>query len=70
MMNVPGVLGADPAIGKKLEIFSLRDGHAPMLSGNEPNAYILAGLQSDHECTRRDEAEEKLKKKRYVPLCP
>ena len=66
MMNFPGVLGADPAIGKKLEIFSLRDGHAPMLSGNDLNAYILAGLQSDHECTRRDEAEEKLKKGMYL----
>ena len=33
-----------------------------MLSGNDLNAYILAGLQSDHECTSREEAEEKLKK--------
>ncbi|MDO9326629.1 MAG: adenine deaminase C-terminal domain-containing protein, partial [Methanoregula sp.] len=66
MMNVPGVLNADPEIGKKLDIFSIRDGHAPMLSGNELNAYILAGLQSDHECTRRDEAEEKLKKGMYL----
>lgn len=66
MMNFPGVLGADPAIGKKLEIFPLRDGHAPMLSGNDLNAYILAGLQSDHECTSRNEAEEKLKKGMYI----
>ena len=66
MMNFPGVLSADPAIGKKLEIFSIRDGHAPRLSGNDLNAYILAGLQSDHECTSRDEAEEKLKKGTYI----
>ncbi|MDO8873256.1 MAG: adenine deaminase [Methanoregula sp.] len=66
MMNYPGVLNADPAIGKKLEIFSIRDGHAPMLSGNDLNAYILSGLQSDHECSRRDEAEEKLKKGMYL----
>jgi adenine deaminase len=66
MMNFPGVLGADPAIGKKLELFSLRDGHAPGVSGNDLNAYILAGLQSDHECTRRDEAEEKLKKGMHI----
>jgi adenine deaminase len=37
-----------------------------MLSGNDLNAYILAGLQSDHECTRLDEAEEKLKKGMYI----
>ena len=66
MMNFPGVLGADLTIGKKLEIFLIRDGHAPMLSGSDLNAYILAGLQSDHECTSRNEAEEKLKKGMYI----
>ncbi len=66
MMNFPGVLGANADIGKKLEIFSLRDGHAPMLLGKDLNAYILAGLQSDHECTSRHEAEEKLKKGMYI----
>ncbi|MDD4138006.1 MAG: adenine deaminase C-terminal domain-containing protein, partial [Methanoregula sp.] len=30
------------------------------------NAYILAGLQSDHECTSRVEAEEKLKNGMYI----
>jgi len=66
MMNFPGVLGADPAIGKKLELFAIRDGHAPLLSGMDLNAYILAGLQSDHECTTLTEAEEKLKKGMYL----
>jgi adenine deaminase len=66
MMNVPGVLAGDPAVGKKLDIFPLRDGHAPMLSGDNLNAYILAGLQSDHECTRLAEAEEKIRKGMYV----
>jgi adenine deaminase len=66
MMNVPGVLAADPAVGRKLELFSLRDGHAPMLSGDDLNAYILAGLQSDHECTGKNEAQEKLKKGMYL----
>ena len=50
MMNVPGVLAADPAIGEKLQLFAIRDGHAPLLRGNNLNAYIFAGLQSDHEC--------------------
>jgi adenine deaminase len=66
MMNVPGVLAADPDIKAKLALFKLRDGHAPMLSGKDLNAYILAGLQSDHECTGRDEAEEKLQKGMYI----
>jgi len=66
MMNVPGVLAADPAIGEKLRMFSICDGHAPLLRGNDLNAYILAGIQSDHECTRRDEAEEKLQRGMYI----
>ena len=66
MMNVPGVLAADPGIGEKFQIFTLRDGHAPLLSGNDLNAYILAGLQSDHECTRLAEAEEKLRRGMYI----
>ncbi len=66
MMNVPGVLAADPAIGEKLQLCAIRDGHAPLLRGNDLNAYILAGMQSDHECTRRDEAEEKLRRGMYI----
>jgi len=66
MMNVPGVLAADPAIGKKLRLFTIRDGHAPLLTGKDLNAYILAGLQSDHECTGKEEAEEKLRRGMYI----
>ena len=61
MMNVPGVLAGNPAILRKLALSHIRDGHAPLLSGMDLNAYILAGLQSDHECTTRAEAEEKLR---------
>ena len=66
MMNVPGVLTADPSVLEKLQLCSVRDGHAPLLTGNDLNAYILAGLQSDHECTRLDEAEEKLRRGMYI----
>jgi adenine deaminase len=66
MMNFPGVLGGDPEVLAKIAISPVRDGHAPFLSGNDLNAYILAGLQSDHECTNKPEAEEKLKKGMYI----
>jgi adenine deaminase len=66
MMNVPGVLAADPAIGEKLRLSTIRDGHAPQLRGHDLNAYILAGIQSDHECMQRDEAEEKLRRGMYI----
>ncbi len=37
------------------------DGHAPLLSGRDLNAYISCGISSDHECTRLDEAAEKMR---------
>ena len=66
MMNVPGVLNGDPGIKEKLALSPIRDGHAPLLSGKDLNAYILAGLQSDHECTTRAEAQEKLERGMYI----
>jgi adenine deaminase len=65
MMNFPGVLRKDPEVLKKIQAAQKMgkavDGHAPLLSGKELNAYIAAGSESDHECTRREEAEEKLR---------
>lgn len=66
MMNYPGVIASDPQVLAKLPLFSIRDGHAPLLSGKHLNAYILAGFQTDHECTCRDEGKEKLEKGMYI----
>jgi len=33
---------------------------APLLSGKDLNAYIASGIESDHECTRKEEAQERL----------
>ncbi len=66
MMNVPGVLALDEEVWKKIRMFPLVDGHAPLLSGNDLNAYVLAGIQSDHECTGAGEALEKLRKGMYI----
>ena len=63
MMNYPGVLQENGPVLEKLVAFRcrIRDGHAPLLSGRDLNAYIAAGIRSDHECTDRTEAEEKLR---------
>ncbi len=66
MMNVPGVLNGDIRIGEKLALSSIRDGHAPQLSGKDLHAYVIAGLQSDHECTTLAEAREKLGLGMYI----
>ena len=68
MMNVPGVLSMDPGVWEKIRTFSCIDGHAPLLSGKDLNAYILAGMESDHECLSLEEATEKLKKGMYIFL--
>lgn len=62
MMNFPGVLDGDPLVLDKLTLFQDHpiDGHAPQLSGNDLNAYLSAGIGSDHECTTLDEARAKL----------
>ena len=63
MMNFPGVLFRDPEVLAKLLAAGDRpiDGHAPLLSGRDLEAYVLAGPGSDHECTRPEEALEKLR---------
>lgn len=72
MMNFPGVIHSDPQILEKISMTQAHgkrvDGHAPGLSGKELNAYIAAGIASDHECTRRAEAEEKLNKGMYIMI--
>ncbi len=63
MMNFPGVVFGAPEVLSKLEAFADRpiDGHAPGLSGQQLNAYVAAGIGSDHECTTAGEALEKLR---------
>ena len=70
MMNFPGVIFGDPAILDKLERFrdKVIDGHSPGLSGILLDAYLCGGIGSDHECTRFEEAREKLAKGMHIML--
>ncbi|MFA5112185.1 MAG: adenine deaminase C-terminal domain-containing protein, partial [Desulfobaccales bacterium] len=63
VMNFPGLVAGDPDVLAKLALFPQGpvDGHAPLLSGRALNAYRLAGIGSDHECTTLSEAQEKLR---------
>ncbi|RYG93233.1 adenine deaminase [Loktanella sp. IMCC34160] len=63
-MNYPGVIHRDPGAMAKLSLFEGRhiDGHAPLLSGKDLNAYIAAGIRTEHEATTAAEAREKLQK--------
>ena len=63
--ELSGVLQADEVVLSKiavaLESGRLVDGHAPLLAGADLNAYIAAGISSDHECTSAEEALEKIR---------
>ncbi len=45
-----------------------KDGHAPLLSGKSLDAYVIAGLGSDHECTTVNEMREKLRKGMHIMM--
>jgi adenine deaminase len=64
MMNFPGVIAADSDVLAKIRAMQKSgkpvDGHAPGLGGDRLQAYLAAGIGSDHECTTADEAREKL----------
>jgi adenine deaminase len=67
MMNYPGVLNSDTGVWGVLEAAGLnaggsgrRDGHAAGLSGRELQAYVAAGMHSDHEAVTRQEAQQRL----------
>jgi adenine deaminase len=68
MMNFPGVLAADPAVLDKLSAMNGLpiDGHAPGMTGKNLNAYIVAGIGSDHESVTATEAREKLSRGLYL----
>jgi adenine deaminase len=70
VMNFPGVIMGDEAMLDKLERFRDKtiDGHSPGLSGAQLDAYLCGGIGSDHECTRLEEAREKLGKGMHIML--
>ncbi len=73
MMNTPGVFAADSETCARIDAAQLTtsglvDGHAPLVSGRDLNAYAGSGIIADHECTRADEALDKLSRGMYIML--
>nr|QGT51111.1 adenine deaminase [uncultured Firmicutes bacterium] len=68
MMNVPGVVGADEDVLRKLSSTSRIDGHAPAVSGKELAAYISAGIFTDHECLSSENMLEKISMGMWILL--
>jgi adenine deaminase len=70
VMNYPGVINSDKAVLDKIASAQGKviDGHAPGLSGNDLNAYVSAGIQSDHESVLIEEAREKLSRGMHIMI--
>lgn len=70
VMNYPGVINGDLEVLDKLRAFAdtRMDGHCPGLTGRDLEAYVAAGIASDHECTTVAEANEKLRRGMYVMI--
>ena len=72
MMNFVGTINGDPQVVEKIVASQAHhkkiDGHAPDLVGNDLNAYIAAGVYSDHECHDIDDAIAKLQRGQFIMI--
>jgi adenine deaminase len=72
MMDYSGVLNAAPHVLRKISaahaVHKKVDGHAPGLHGKDLNAYIAAGINTDHECVSAEEAYEKLRLGQWIMI--
>ena len=72
MMNFPGIIGADSEPVSKIVASQAHhkkiDGHAPGLKDKDLNAYISAGVYSDHECADMEDAMEKLRLGQFIMI--
>jgi adenine deaminase len=72
LMNYPGVIGADDEVLKKIEIGKdygkIIDGHASELSEEQLNAYIAAGISTNHECTDSEQMQKMLDRGMHIQI--
>jgi adenine deaminase len=65
MMNFPGVIGGDPDVLARM-VAPHVDGHAPGVTGRALDAYVAAGIATDHEAFTAAEALEKRRRGMWV----
>lgn len=70
VMDFPGVIAGDETLLAKIALAGSRrvDGHAPGLRGSDLDAYLVAGVESDHEMVSLEEVDEKRHKGMWVFL--
>lgn len=72
LMDFVGTVNRDKDIMDKIKLAKdnnmVIDGHAPMLSGKALDDYVLAGVNTDHECSTVEEMQEKIQRGMYIQL--
>lgn len=70
MMNYPGVINGDKDVIEKLEAFKdmIIDGHGPLIKDKELNAYVAAGIETEHECSTLEEMRDRLRLGMYIHI--
>jgi adenine deaminase len=70
MMNFPGVISGNKDVLKKIDAAQGKviDGHAPAVTNKRLNAYLAAGIGSDHESTALEEGREKLRRGMHLMI--
>lgn len=72
MMDYVGVINGDEKVLEKIELAKEKgkiiDGHGPMITGRELNAYVAAGIRTEHECSTVKEMVERLRLGMYIHI--
>lgn len=70
VMDYPSAIHAEKTMMGKIDTMKdhIIDGHAPGVYGKNLNAYLLHHIKTDHECTTKEELEEKVKRGMYIHL--
>ncbi|PAB60215.1 adenine deaminase [Anaeromicrobium sediminis] len=68
LMDYPSVIGGNEEILKKIKIAGdkIKDGHGPEIDGKDLNAYVTAGISTEHECTTIEEMKDRISLGMYI----
>ncbi|SKC54872.1 adenine deaminase [Maledivibacter halophilus] len=68
LMDYPGVIGGHKGVVEKIKMAGdkLKDGHGPGIAGKELNAYVSAGIKTEHECTTVEEMQDRIRLGMYI----
>jgi adenine deaminase len=72
MMDYVGVVSGEKKVLEKIDLARKKgkiiDGHGPMITGKELNAYVAAGIKTEHECSTVKEMVERLRLGMYIHI--